>query len=82
MDTAKLFTNGKSQAVRLPKRYRFEGSEVYIKEVSGGVLLLPKDSTVWDVWEKNLSKYDTPFMSERGQPLQQQEREALKGVFD
>ncbi len=82
MDTAKLFVNGKSQAVRLPKRYRFEGSEVYVKKVSDGVLLLPKDSTVWDVWEKNLSKYNTPFMSERDQPLQQQEREALKNVFD
>ncbi len=31
MDTAKLFINGNSQAVRLPKRYRFEGSEVYVK---------------------------------------------------
>ncbi len=77
MDTAKLFINGKSQAVRLPKRYRFEGSEVYVKKVSDGVLLLPKDSTVWDVWEKNLSQYKTPFMAERDQPLQQQEREAL-----
>ncbi len=82
MDTAKLFVNGKSQAVRLPKRYRFEGSEVYVKKVLDGVLLLPKDSTVWDVWEKNLSKYNTTFMSERDQPLQQQEREALRDVFD
>ncbi|PIE74424.1 MAG: AbrB/MazE/SpoVT family DNA-binding domain-containing protein [Deltaproteobacteria bacterium] len=82
MDTAKLFINGKSQAVRLPKRYRFEGNEVYIKKVSDGVLLLPKDSTVWDVWEKNLSKYNTPFITERDQPKQQQEREALKDVFD
>ncbi len=82
MDTAKLFINGKSQAVRLPKHYRFEGNEVYIKKVSDGVLLLPKDSTVWDVWEKNLSKFETPFMTERNQPVQQQERGALKNVFD
>ncbi len=82
MDTAKLFINGKSQAVRLPKRYRFEGSEVYVKKVSDGVLLLPKDTTVWDVWEKNLSKYETPFMAERDQPVQQQDREALTNVFD
>ncbi len=82
MDTAKLFINGKSQAVRLPKRYRFEGSEVYIKKVSDGVLLLPKDATVWDVWEKNLSKYETPFMTERDQPIQQQKRDTFKNVFD
>jgi antitoxin VapB len=40
METAKLFTNGRSQAVRLPKAFRFEGSEVYIKKVDGGVLLI------------------------------------------
>ncbi|RUM33902.1 MAG: AbrB/MazE/SpoVT family DNA-binding domain-containing protein, partial [Desulfobulbus sp.] len=33
MDTAKLFINGRSQAVRLPKRYRFEGKEVYVKKI-------------------------------------------------
>ncbi len=82
MDTAKIFISGNSQAVRLPKRYRFEGNEVYVKKVPDGVLLLPKDATVWDVWEKNLSKYNTPFMSERDQPLQHQERETLKNVFD
>ncbi len=82
MDTAKLFINGKSQAVRLPKPYRFEGNEVYVKKVPEGVLLLPKDSTIWEVWERNLAKYKTPFMTERNQPIQPQEREALKDVFD
>ena len=33
MDTAKLFTNGGSQAVRLPKEYRFEGTEVFVIKV-------------------------------------------------
>ncbi|RQD56039.1 MAG: AbrB/MazE/SpoVT family DNA-binding domain-containing protein, partial [Desulfonatronovibrio sp. MSAO_Bac4] len=46
MDTAKLFFNGRSQAVRLPKAYRFEGKEVYIKKVSQGILIIPKDKTV------------------------------------
>jgi len=36
---AKLFRNGRSQAVRLPKEFRFEGSEVRIRNVPGGVLL-------------------------------------------
>lgn len=43
MKTAKLFSNGKSQAVRIPVEYRFEGDEVTIRQVpGGGVLLLPK----------------------------------------
>jgi antitoxin VapB len=43
MQTAKLFKNGRSQAVRLPKEFRFEGEEVYVKRVAGGVLLLSKE---------------------------------------
>lgn len=39
--TAKLFQNGSSQAVRLPKEFRFEGKEVRIRRVPGGVLLEP-----------------------------------------
>ncbi|MGM0425731.1 MAG: antitoxin [Thermodesulfobacteriota bacterium] len=81
METAKLFRNGRSQAVRLPKAFRFEGDEVYIKKTSGGVLLIPKDSPVWDVWEENLMKYEEPFMVERNQP-QVQERSGLNEVFD
>ena len=82
MDTAKLFFNGRSQALRLPKAYRFEGKEVYIKKVSQGILLIPKDKTVWDVWEKNLEKYEKPFMTERNQPDSQQERVGLSELFD
>lgn len=82
MDIAKLFINGKSQAVRLPKLYRFEGKEVYLKKVPEGVLLLPKDKTIWDVWERNLQKYDSPFMIERNQPEIQQQRKGLDDVFD
>ena len=82
MDTAKLFINGRSQALRLPKAYRFEGDEVYIKKVSQGILLIPKDRTAWAVWEKNLKKYDKPYMTERNQPDSQQERIGLNELFD
>ncbi|MEA3358371.1 MAG: type II toxin-antitoxin system VapB family antitoxin [Thermodesulfobacteriota bacterium] len=82
MKTAKLFTNGRSQAVRLPKTYRFEGKEVYIKKVSGGVLLIPKDRSVWDLWEKNLMKHEKPFMTERNQPEIQQERAGIDEIFN
>ncbi|MDM8524218.1 type II toxin-antitoxin system VapB family antitoxin [Desulfococcaceae bacterium HSG8] len=82
MDTAKLFINGRSQAIRLPKAYRFEGKEVYIKRISEGVLLIPKDNSIWDVWERNLKKYDKPFMTNRNQPNLQQERAGLNELFD
>lgn len=82
MDTAKLFINGRSQALRLPKAYRFEGTEVYIKKVEQGVLLMPKDETVWDAWENNLMNFDKSFMAKREQPEFHQEREGLDELFD
>lgn len=41
MDTAKIFENGKSQAVRLPKKFRFSGDEVYVQRSGQAVVLLP-----------------------------------------
>lgn len=43
METAKIFTNGASQAVRLPKEYRFDCDEVAIKKIGKVVMLYPKD---------------------------------------
>ncbi len=82
MDSAKLFVNGRSQAVRLPKAYRFEGKEVYIKKVPEGVLLISKEDSIWDAWAENLNKYEAPFMTDREQPESQQERESLNELFD
>ena len=42
MDTAKIFQTGRSQAVRLPKAYRFQTGEVWIRRTPEGVLLIPK----------------------------------------
>ena len=42
MMTAKLFENGRSQAVRLPKEYRFQGDEVLVNKIGDVVLLMPK----------------------------------------
>jgi antitoxin VapB len=47
MITAKLFTNGSSQAVRLPKEFRFEGEDVFIKKL-GNIVLLYKDDSAWN----------------------------------
>jgi antitoxin VapB len=46
MQTAKVFRHGNSQAVRLPKAFRFQSDEVLVKRASGGVLLLPKRITL------------------------------------
>ena len=47
MTTAKLFTTGGSQAVRLPKDYRFEGNEVVIRREGKTVVLEPKSKRSW-----------------------------------
>lgn len=75
MQTAKLFINGRSQAVRLPKDYRFEGSEVYIKKLGNTVILFPKDDP-WTPLIDSLDRFSDDFMEERDQP-QHQTRESL-----
>lgn len=67
MDEAKLFQNGRSQAVRLPKEYRFEGNEVYIRRFGDMVLLISKDSG-WKVMESSLKYFSDDFLEERKQP--------------
>lgn len=47
METAKLFTTGGSQAVRLPKEYRFEGTEVFIHKEGKAVIIEPKSKRPW-----------------------------------
>jgi len=66
MKTAKLFQNGKSQAVRLPREFRLTGTEVYIKRQGRGVLLVPKEDP-WKALEESLSMFSDDFMSERPQ---------------
>jgi len=76
MKTAKLFKNGESQAVRLPKEFRFAGNEVLIKRSGNAVILLPK-SKAWDTLLDSLSRFSSDYMSERTQPPQK-ERESLE----
>jgi antitoxin VapB len=68
MNTAKLFKNGKSQAVRLPKQFKFEGTEVYIKRVGRNVVLIPKDDP-WESLVSSLDEFSDDFMVKREQPL-------------
>lgn len=70
MKTAKLFQNGQSQAVRLPKDFRFDGDEVIIKRCGNAVVLLPSNHS-WDVLAESLDKFTADFMVDRSQPQQQ-----------
>ena len=74
--TAKLFKNGESQAVRLPKEFRFVGDEVFIQRVGSAVVLLPKAKS-WDTLIDSLAKFPDDFMSEREQPTDVDRREGL-----
>lgn len=70
METAKLFKNGKSQAVRLPKKYRLPGDKVLIHKIGDAVILLPYDNP-WQSWLESLSQFSADFMETRPQPEQQ-----------
>jgi antitoxin VapB len=67
MQTAKLFQNGKSQAVRLPKEFRFSGTQVFIKRIGNTVILIPENAP-WQSLVNSLSHFSSDFMLDREQP--------------
>jgi len=75
MQQAKIFRNGQSQAVRLPKDFRFEGDSVSIKRVGKAVVLLPHNEP-WETLFDALGQFTPDFMEERNQPSVE-EREGL-----
>ncbi|MEX1165523.1 MAG: type II toxin-antitoxin system VapB family antitoxin [Hydrogenophaga sp.] len=74
MDTARLFSSGRSQAVRLPKDYRFAGTEVVVKHFGNGVLLLPVDDP-WQTLAAGLDAFEPGFELTREQPEHQERAE-------
>ncbi len=67
--TAKLFKNGRSQAVRLPVDMRFEGTEVFIrKDPDTGDVILSRQPGSWDDFFKLRDMVDVPddFLTDRG----------------
>lgn len=76
MQTAKLFKNGRSQAVRLPKQYTFSGDEVFIQKVGDTVILFPKNS-IWETFLHGLNNFSNDFLSEGREQPEMQEREGL-----
>ena len=76
MITAKLFENGRSQAVRLPKECRFSGDEVMVSKIGDIVILMPKESKCSGILN-SLEIFSEDFMSDgREQPVMQ-ERESI-----
>jgi len=74
--TAKLFKNGQSQAVRLPKEFRMAGTEVYIKKQGEAIVLLPKESS-WKPLFDSLNHFEKDFKIKRNQPEEDQKREPM-----
>lgn len=67
MKIARLFRNGQSQAVRLPKEFRFEGAFVYVKKSGRAIVLLPAQGS-WDSLVESLDKFSDDFMPGRSEP--------------
>ena len=78
--TAKLFWNGRSQAVRLPKEFRFPGDQVRIRQ-SGSAVILEPASHDWAWLDAIQGTFPEDFLAERDQP-KPQEREGLDTLFD
>jgi antitoxin VapB len=76
VNTAKVFPNGRSQAVRLPKEFQFSTDEVYVQRVGGVVMLFPREKA-WEVLAQSLDHFTEDFMTERDQGGPAEERRAL-----
>ena len=76
MMTAKLFENGRSQAVRLPKECRFSGDEVSVSKVGDAVILLTKNNR-WSGFLTSLDMFTADFMPNGREQPDAQERESL-----
>ena len=66
MPTAKVFMNGRSQAIRLPKEFRVKGKAVRLKRVPAGILILERDP--WEICREAGQELSDDFMKEWVQP--------------
>lgn len=76
MMTAKVFENGRSQAVRLPKECRFNSEEVAVNKIGDIVILMPKENK-WAGFLSSLGLFSDDFMSDGREQTTFQERESL-----
>jgi antitoxin VapB len=66
MTAAKIFMNGRSQAIRLPKEFRVRGSEVFLKKVPHGFTVVERDP--WEMFAEGCRELSDDFMEKRVQP--------------
>ena len=76
MEIAKVFTNGGSQAVRLPKSCRFNQDEVFVNRIGNIVMLIPKDDP-WESMLQGFNMFSEDFLKEGVEGLPVQERASL-----
>ena len=76
MMTAKVFENGRSQAVRLPKECRFDTDEVVVNKIGDIVLLMPKTNK-WSSFMQAIDMFSDDFMENEWEGEKKQERENL-----
>jgi antitoxin VapB len=70
MKTTTIFKNGHSQAVRLPKEFRFDGEKVFIEKKGDTVILIPYREP-WNTLFESLYQFSDDFLSDRNQPKHQ-----------
>lgn len=76
MMTAKLFENGRSQAVRLPKECQFAGDEVVVNKIGDIVMPMPKNNK-WSGFFSSFDMFSDDFMENGREQPKEQEREDL-----
>jgi antitoxin VapB len=76
MQTARLFINGRSQAVRLPKECQFKGDDVYVQKVGDAVILFPADKQ-WETFLHGLNGFSDDFLSNEREQGMDQKRKKL-----
>lgn len=76
MDTAKIFENGRSQAVRLPQKYRFNADEVVIQRLGDAVLLVPMES-LWNTFMDGVNSFTEDIFENGRDQGGQEERDSL-----
>ena len=77
METAKIFSNGGSQAVRLPKNCRFDTNEVFVNRIGDVIMLVPKESR-WENLLASLDLFTDDFLSQKIEALPLEERESMQ----
>ena len=76
METAKIFENGRSQAVRLPKKFRFNTDEVVVQQLGAAVLLVPEDA-LWQTFMDGLDSFTDDIFEDGRDQGDLKERETL-----